>query len=108
MPQEQYEGANRSTESGRRLYEIWKRIRRAGCDPVFESYSDFYDWALAVGYMVGDHLHRFDSSIPYTPENCYWSDVTHETISAAWKEEWCKRWNETVNMIRRYFGFSEF
>lgn len=103
-----YDPAIRNTESGRRLYEIWKRIRRAGADPVFDTYPAFYRWAMSVGYCVGNHLLRRDSTIVYSPENCYWSEATHETMTDEWKAEWCKKWNETVNVIRRYFGLPEF
>lgn len=103
-----YDPAIRNTESGRRLYEIWKRVRRAGADPCWNTYPAFYRWAMSVGYCVGEKLHRYDSDGLYSPENCYWSDATHETISDAWREEWCKKWNQTVNVIRRYFGLPEF
>ncbi len=107
MRSSNYDPAIRNTESGRRLYEIWKRMRRIGCDQIFDTYPAFYRWAMAVGYLVGDHLHRYDSEAPYSPENCYWSDATHETMSDAWKAEWCKKWNKTVNVIRRHFGLPE-
>lgn len=108
MKQSVYDPSLRLTESGRRLYEIWKRIRREGCDPCFDTFPVFYEWALSTDYIAGDKLLRYDESMWYSPENSYWFGPTHAQISPTWKEEWCKKWDKTVNVIRRHFGLPEF
>lgn len=104
MSKQTYDPAIRKTESGRRLYETWKRMRRSEYDPRFASFPDFYKWAMSVGYAIGDRLFRYDASDWYSPENCYWSVAEQTDITPAWAAEWCEKWDKTVSMIRRHFG----
>lgn len=58
--------------------------------------------------MIGDKLLRRDESKPYGPENCYWESPDQAEMSPLWKVDWCLRWTETVNRLRRHFGLPEF
>lgn len=103
-----YDPELRKTEHGSRLYNAWKKLRTFPYDPVFTEFPDFYKWAMVEGYQVGDKLMRHDEEAPYSPENCYWTLPKEEEMSPSWKIDWCIRWNETVNRLRRYFGLPEF
>ena len=107
MPRRSYDPELRTSEHGRRLYETWKRIRKSEHDASFENYQDFYNWAIANGYSLGDILMRRSASLPYDPKNCYWKASKRDDMSAEWAIDWCEKWNKTVNVLRRYFGLPE-
>lgn len=62
-----------------RLYKIWRKLRsRHGAgDLCYEwlDYVKFKDWAIKSGYSDDLEIHRYDSSIPYNPENCKWITI---------------------------------
>lgn len=102
MPLATYDPELRLSEHGARLYDYWRRIRRnSTIDPAFREYIDFYNWAMDADYDVGSLLKRYDDRLPYGPENCYWQLREEDEL---WAEKWCKRWDATVNKLRKHFG----
>lgn len=93
-----YDPGLRKTEHGSKLYEIWKRIRKSPHCTEWDYFPTFYEWAMEEEYEQGAWLRRIDSNTPYGPDNCLWYITS--TDAALWKA----KWNETVNVIRKYYG----
>lgn len=102
MKRATYDPELRLSEHGALLYEYWRRIRRnSSVDPTWESYPVFYDWAMDSDYTIGNQLRRRNETKPYGPKNCYWEP--REGLPS-WAPEWCKKWDETVNKLRKQLG----
>lgn len=83
-------------ESGTRLYNIWKDMRRRCnnpnrkdfhnyggkgtivCDEWQESYVIFRDWAKNNGYEEDLSIDRIDSNGNYEPTNCRWITMAEQ------------------------------
>lgn len=98
-----YDPAIRQTEHGSRLYAAWVRINKFPHCKEWECFPTFYEWAMENGYEVGTWLNRDDNDKPYSPDNCIWYKPQSDGISPEWAE-WIKRWNKTVNRIRKHYG----
>lgn len=100
-----YDPELRKTESGRRLYRQWKRIRQLPHCDLFDSFSAFHDWATHNGFENNQSLIRVDKKKPYSPENCkYITRQTHEKTPTVPDEVFINNWNKTVNRIRKHYG----
>ena len=85
---------------GKSLNSRWRNIRNQRCEE-WEDFQAFVDWALANGFGLELQLKRHDNRVPYQPGNAYFlkPDVEDGTIG-----ESIKRWNDTVNKIRKHYG----
>lgn len=101
MPKTTYDPALRKTEAGARIYQIWKRIRTCPHDPAWDNFQVFYTWIMKEGYMLGSSIRRKDESLLYGPANAI---VRRPASEECWELEWCKKWDKTVNKLRKHFG----
>lgn len=83
---------NRKSKEHPRLYNIWKGMiyrcykptksgyeRYGGkgvtvCDEWINSFENFLEWSLVNGYSDVLTIDRIESTNPYGPSNCRWSD----------------------------------
>ena len=89
-------------DSGTRLYEIWKGMRRrcghnsyskhygdrgiSVCDE-WQNYTIFKEWALSHGYAANLTIEREDVNGDYCPQNCTWivsTDQPKNTRRTIW------------------------
>lgn len=100
----------RSTE-GRGLYAKWRNIGRLGRSEEWDDFGVFCAWAMDNGYQDGMMLKRKDARKDFGPDNCYWLE-RNERESNAYRadeaEEFCARWNKTVNRLRVHCGMEPF
>ena len=87
---------------GKSLYSRWRNIRRNRCEE-WNDFDKFAEWALENGFSKDLQLKRFDDSEEFKPGNCYF----HKGKDRGYfmdSEEFCKRWDKTVNRIRKHYG----
>lgn len=84
------------------LLEKWYRLRKFPHVPEWDNRSTFEAWGMETGYEPDSILRRRDVTLPYGPENCYWEYPEFDF------EEFIKRWNKTVNVLRKHFGLPSF
>lgn len=102
-----YDPELRQTDHGRRLYSLWKRLRKSAYTQDFEQYPDFFKWAMASGYTIGAKLFRYNAEEPFSPGNCFWGHRVDQTVmekELRRKPDWEKSWDATVNRIRVHYG----
>ena len=98
-----YEREIMESEEGKSLYARWsKYISKNNDGQEFATFLGFYQWAMEAGYTLEAQLYRLDSKAPYSPDNCQW--ITAEKVIHSDLVEIAKKWNATVNRIRRYYG----
>lgn len=104
MPKIDYPAELRKTETGKRLYKVWRNTY--GSRSIeFQSFGYFYRWSIATGYTEGVRLYRHDDNASYSPDNCYWGTKSCRKVQICPKDPaWAKNWNRTVNRIRQYCG----
>lgn len=91
----------RETEQGSRIYTAWKKVRSKPFCEEWRAFLPFYNWSIENGYKPGARIHLIDKEGEYGPDNCVWSvKEEEETV----KEAWIRKWNETVNRIRKHYG----
>lgn len=79
-----------------RLYNIWNNMKMRCsninsinyknygergikvCDEWFDSFENFYKWAMNSGYDNTLTLDRIDNDDDYKPNNCRWADYTQQ------------------------------
>lgn len=108
MSKAKYPYEMRHTEHGRRIYHYWKTIHNDTDAPEFQSYPDFYAWAMSNGYTVGAKLFRRNEKRQHSKKNSYWVDRdswvrgTQKKTGRSYIRE--RKWDATVNKIRRHYG----
>ena len=97
-----YDPALRETESGKRLYYYWKQVRKKSYSPEWDLFPNFYEWAMANGFILNAKLCLIDATLPYSPDNCVWKvkEAPEEGISRKRADEW----NLAINRLRKQFG----
>lgn len=98
-------------EYGDILYGKWVDMRKKACvTPEFLNFRYFYDWCMQSGYSYGSWLLRRDSTLPFSPQNCYWKETgKNRTLANADLERaYVLKWNKTVNRFRRHYGLPLF
>lgn len=99
---EPYDPALRETEHGSKLYQCWRKVRKATHCEEWGYFPNFYTWAMQNGYESGAWLRRVDDSKPYEVGNCAW--YIPGGGESAFPPGWADEWNKTVNRIRKYYG----
>lgn len=102
-----YDKSIRETPDFKPLYDRWQKIKKEGLHPDFAEFPKFFKWSIKHGFVPGAHLIRLDNSKPYGPKNCKWNVACHKDqghIYGDEQREWIKKWNETVNRIRKHYG----
>ena len=98
-----YESEILKSEEGKSLYARWsKYISKNNDGQEFATFPGFYKWAMEAGYTPEASLYRLDPKAPYSADNCHW--ITAEKCIRSDYVEFEKKWNATVNRIRRYYG----
>ena len=100
-----YDPNFKKSPDGQKLYDSWRNItKRGGRCKEWDDFGVFCKWAIANGHKKGTQLKRFDTSKPFSPDNCY----VHECDGIASEKnvckDWCDLWNKTVNRIRAHYG----
>lgn len=91
--------------ANKQLYQKWRRVRKLGCCDEWLDFDQFLKWAKKSGFAADGCLKRHNNSKPYSPRNCYWLECAKTNPSYA-KDEFCERWNNTVNRIRDHYGMA--
>ena len=109
MPQHEvvYEKELKETPEFQTLHNKYRNT------PIKEGFGDFrafYDWSMANGYYWGAKLERYDTSQPYSPENCFWCAPKSAPLHNYTEQEKQQivKWNETVNRFRVHYGLEPF
>lgn len=102
---ERYDPELRTSESGSRLYNAWRSMRKHPHIDLWESYSVFHTWSVYNGYTLGSWLRRIDETLPYGPDNCVWyiTDDNDRPLDAEERKR-ADEWNAVVNRIRKHYG----
>lgn len=92
------------------LLEKWRYICKTYDKPAWYTRAAFIDWCVMSGYEPGMTLSRKDTTLPHSPENCYWvpEDIGLERSVSAEDLDAIKSWNHTVNRIRKAAGLPLF
>lgn len=58
------------------LYNRWKRMKllKASCPEWESDYESFYNWSIDKFTKDNDCLRRINEEIPYSPDNCYFTN----------------------------------
>ena len=98
-----YDPTLRTTEHGKNLYNIWRRIRKCPHCKEWDYFPTFYEWAMQSGYVFGARILKIDDRKPFDPENCAWPIVCECEYDEEWAARFTKDWNESVNRIRKHY-----
>lgn len=104
MPRTTYDPEIRQSKSGARLYQTWKRMRKHLHNEDWDKFEAFYRWSIEEGYVPGDRLKRYDDTLPHGPDNSFWQGQDEGEFSLMRTLEWCEKWDQTVNKLRKQFG----
>lgn len=104
MRKNKYDREFLETETGKKLYAMWRNIGRSGRCEEWDIFDVFCDWALKHGYDENVQLKRLDSRKRFSPDNCYFSKLKRQYVDGKIHNEQIERWNNTVNKIRKYYG----
>lgn len=97
-----YDSRIRTSERGSRLYQVWRKIKKKPHDEEWDEYPAFYEWAIKR-YKIGLYLRLKDEGKPWGPKNCAWH--THgERKRNDVPVDFERKWNTSVNRIRKYCG----
>ena len=87
------------------LYSKWKKLKKCSLSHEFQRFQDFYHWSMENDFEPYAKLVLIDESKPYSPDNCQWiPPVNHQEYNTEEQKLWIKKWNKTVNVIRRHYG----
>lgn len=98
---EPYDPEIRKTPHGSRIYTAWKRVRRHPYYDKWKSFPVFYEWSMENGYVEDAQLVVIGDECRYFPDSCCW---TAPVETEPRELDWIKKWNKTVNRIRKYYG----
>lgn len=98
-----YDPEIRTSESGVRLYNAWRKLRKNPHCEEWDNYPAFYNWAMQSGYVLGAWLRLKEDTNTYNPDNCVWY-IPVLVDGGPPKPTWEDEWNKTVNRIRRHYG----
>ena len=105
-----YDPQLKQTPEWKSLYGRYHAVKTSVYQDIFPTFQQFYDWAMANGFVCGAKLSRKDPNKPFTPDNCFWElperKEQHMTVDE--RNEFIDRWNKTVNRIRVHYGLEPF
>lgn len=101
-----YDPKQRETPEFKTLYRRYYSPTSHKYREAFGTFQEFYDWAMATGFVLDARLACKDPDKPYTPDNLIWTMPQMKQVDKYGIEvqESIKRWNETVNRIRVHYG----
>lgn len=110
MPKNLYPKEMTVTDEGKALQSIWRRIKK-NVDEFcpFMEYPKFYCWAMDHYYCLGSRLRRYDETLPYSPDNCWFMPPKEQlTYLSPEQKSKANQWNKTVNVLRKACGMKLF
>lgn len=101
-----YDPKQRETPEFQTLYNRYYSSNCHKYREAFATFQEFYDWAMATGFVIEAKLARKDPSKPSTPDNLIWIIPKRKQVEQFGLEvqKSIKRWNDTVNRIRANYG----
>jgi len=70
------------------LYSLWNRNhRKPEWFPGWKEYDAFYEWSYSTGYGFGKHLHRMNTDMAFSPDNCIWKEKTQRVCKKQYKSK---------------------
>lgn len=90
----------------RSLKRKWYTVKNAPHVPEWDNFESFASWCRDNDYTSKMALHRYDLTRPYGPRNCYLSNAS--AIEESRADAFIKKWNDTVNVIRKHYGLPLF
>ena len=96
------------TPEGYKIYQCWYRIRhKYDLCPAWESFGPFYKWAIKNhGGESGMAFFVKDPSKQCGPDNCVFCERDHARKENSENSAYIRKWNTTVNRIRKHYGMS--
>lgn len=95
----------KSTPEWKALCGRYARINKSIQGNAFGKFLDFYHRSMENGFEPYAKLVLIDESKPYSPDNCKWiPPVNQQEYTTEEHKLWIKKWNKTVNKIRKHYG----
>lgn len=82
------------------LNHKYNAIKKDGYPVSFESFADFWNWALENGWDYGKKIARIDEDGPWSEENCF---IFQTSMQEESRRNLINKWNKTVEPIRERY-----
>ena len=98
-----YDTEFRKTETGEKLVNKWRTVRKVGCCARWKDFNKFCEDVLCSYDEDVYCISKVDDAKPYSPSNFKWlkkKNKAREDLTVGF----AIKWNKTVNRIRNYYG----
>lgn len=90
------------------LYRKWYTLKNRDHVKEWDDFAVFQEWCWASGYAPGRILVKKFRGSPYGPDNCVWASNSKTLQEDSVRAETVRKWNKTVNRIRKVAGLELF